>query len=53
MKLINRCPHSRLVGIYGDMINAVGGYRLRCLDCRRLLDGPVSLAKHREGEPTE
>ena len=39
-----RCPHARREGIYGDPINWCGGYRLRCADCGRLLDGPVSLA---------
>lgn len=42
-----RCPHRRLVGIYGDEINHVGGYRLQCLDCWAYLDGPVWLAKER------
>lgn len=42
-----RCPHDNLEGIYGDQINRCGGYRLRCLDCGRLIDGPVSLAKDR------
>lgn len=32
-------------GLYGDIINAVGGYRLQCTDCWRFLDGPVALAK--------
>lgn len=50
MRLFNRCPHSRLQGIYGDMVNQVGGWRLRCLDCKRLLDGPVSLAESRRNE---
>lgn len=45
-----RCPHSRLRGIYGDEINATGGYRLACEDCGRVLEGPVNLAKMRERE---
>lgn len=45
-----RCPHSRLRGIYGDAINHLGA-RLRCLDCGRLLDGPVVLAELRKDEP--
>ena len=45
MGLINRCPHVRISGIYGDEINHCGGYRLSCDDCGRLLDGAVSLAK--------
>lgn len=45
MGLLNRCPHVRISGIYGDEINHCGGYRLSCDDCGRLLDGAVSLAK--------
>lgn len=41
---INRCPHIRTRGVYGDEINFVGGYRLICVDCGRRLDGPVWLA---------
>ncbi|MGX6513259.1 hypothetical protein [Rhodococcus sp. SJ-2] len=41
------CPHSALTGIYGDAINHSGGFRLRCLDCGTLVDGPVSLAEKR------
>lgn len=41
------CPHSSLLGIYGDEINACGGYRLQCMDCRAYLDGPVQLAEFR------
>lgn len=45
------CPHTRLEGIYGDAINHTpGGRRLQCLDCGRLLDGPVMLAIVRGGE---
>lgn len=44
------CPHSQLEGIYGDMINVYKGYRLLCLDCDRLVDGPVSLAEFRSHE---
>ena len=43
------CVHRSLEGIYGDMIIAVGGYRLRCTECRALLDGPVELAARRNG----
>lgn len=46
----NRCPHSRLEGIYGDGIHLTGGYRLYCRDCGMLLDGPVKLAEMRRGE---
>lgn len=45
-----RCPHSNLSGVYGDRINHVGGWRLWCDDCRRYIDGPVSLAESRRGE---
>lgn len=42
------CPHVRLRGIYGDEINHTPGYRRnQCLDCGRLLDGPVSIAVSR------
>jgi len=44
------CPHSRLRGIYGDEIILSGYRRLWCLDCGRLLDGPVRLAESRLGE---
>lgn len=44
------CPHSRLRGIYGDEIIAAGWKRLSCLDCGRLLDGPVALAGMRYRE---
>ncbi len=44
MKLINRCPHIVIRGIYGDEILARGGYRLVCSNCGRLLNGPVKLA---------
>lgn len=40
----NRCPHANMRGVYGDEINDCGGYRLRCCDCGRYLDGPLSLA---------
>jgi hypothetical protein len=43
MKLINRCPHTVIRGIYGDEINHSAGYRLACSNCGRLLKGPVSL----------
>lgn len=45
------CPHVHIRGIYGDEIIAVGWYRLECLDCGQLLDGPVSLSRvDRTGE---
>lgn len=44
------CPHSDLVGIYGDAINHCGGYRLWCRACGRHIDGPVMLAVLRRGE---
>ena len=44
------CPHSTLRGIYGDEVNHCGGWRLRCLDCRRFVDGPVALAEFRAHE---
>lgn len=45
-----RCPHAHLEPIYGDRINQVGGWRLRCHNCRRYLDGPVTLADHRNNQ---
>ena len=48
------CPHSRLRGIYGDEINHTPGFRrLECLDCGRLLNGPVILAESRRMEHAE
>lgn len=47
-----RCPHSDLEPIYGDEILRVGGWRLRCRDCRRFIDGPVRLAELRRTEAT-
>ncbi len=51
----NRCPHINVKGIDGDVINAFGGYTLRCNgfvlichDCDRLLEGPVSIATDRQ-----
>lgn len=44
----NRCPHINVLPIYGDFINKCGGYRLRCNDCFRFLDGPVSVAIDRQ-----
>lgn len=52
MNLLNRrtifrkrhCPHVHLQGLYGDVINATGGYRLQCTDCWTYLEGPVSLS---------
>lgn len=47
MRVINRCPHVRIRGIFGDEINHTPGYRrLVCMDCGRLLDGPVRYATH-------
>lgn len=46
MRIINRCPHTRIIGIYGDEANH--GFRLRCADCGRLLDGPAKLANYRQ-----
>ena len=46
------CPHSDLEPIYGDEINRLGGYRLICRDCGRLIDGPPTLAASRKDEPT-
>lgn len=41
------CSHVRITGIHGDEILHTPGYRhLACLDCGRLLDGPVELATH-------
>jgi hypothetical protein len=45
----NRCPHVNIRGIYGDEIIARGWYRLECMDCGRLLDGPISLATRSGG----
>ena len=47
-----RCPHVHLRGIYGDEIIAAGYKRLACLDCGRLLNGPVLIAVLRAGEAT-
>ena len=44
--LFNRCPHVRIRGVFGDEINHTGS-RLRCLDCKRYLDGGLALATHR------
>ena len=33
------CPHDNVVGIYGDEINHVGGWRKACVDCGALLHG--------------
>lgn len=48
MRLFNRCPHMAIRAIHGDEINHLGGYRLACLDCGRLLDGPEDLANWHE-----
>lgn len=45
-----RCPHSLLVGIYGDQVNQEGGWRLYCNGCHRYLDGAVSLSMMRSLE---
>lgn len=51
MRFINRCPHSRLRGIYGDEINRTPEFmRLQCLDCGRFLIGPVRIAVLRKAE---
>jgi hypothetical protein len=34
-----RCRHDRLVGIYGDEINSVGGARSACTDCGKYFKG--------------
>lgn len=47
------CPHSDLTGIYGDEVNATGGFRLSCNTCGRLVDGPVRLAESRRAEFSE
>lgn len=40
------CPHSNVRGIYGDEINHTPGFRRNeCLDCERLLDGPVIMSR--------
>lgn len=42
-----RCPHEYIRGIYGDEINQTPrGARLECIECGRLLDGPVNIATH-------
>lgn len=41
---IKHCPHMIIRGIYGDEINHRCGYRLQCMRCGTLLDGPVSYA---------
>ena len=41
-----RCPHVRIRGIYGDEIRFSRWFRLKCLDCDRLLSGPVNLRTH-------
>lgn len=44
------CPHVSVRGIYGDAILHTPGYRRNvCMDCGRLLDGPVSIAAERGG----
>ena len=48
MRLINRCPHLHLRGVYGDEINHTPGYRrIRCRDCGQALDGHVRIAETR------
>jgi hypothetical protein len=46
------CPHIRVRGIYGDEILASGNRRNHCLDCGRLLDGPVLVSVIRANEAT-
>lgn len=45
-----RCPHSQLMGVYGDEITYVGWWRIWCRGCGRYLDGPVSLVASRFSE---
>lgn len=42
------CPHTRIRGIYGDEIifGTPCFARLQCVDCRKYLEGPVSLANY-------
>lgn len=40
----NRCPHVFIYGLYGDVVNAVGGYRLFCPACKTFLEGPVEIS---------
>lgn len=47
------CPHSTLMGYYGDEIIRNAWFRLRCMDCGKLLDGHPNLAKSRRGEAYE
>lgn len=42
------CSHRWTIGIYGDLINEVGGWRNRCVACSRYLDGPVSISDERD-----
>lgn len=42
------CPHVDVLGIYGDAIISFGWYRNVCMDCGRLLDGPVSISVERQ-----
>lgn len=46
----HRCPHVMLAAIHGDEINYLGGYRLACMQCLRLIDGPVWLEATRKTE---
>jgi hypothetical protein len=42
------CPHSHLIGVYGDAILSMPGMRrLVCEDCGKVLDGLVLLAQSR------
>jgi hypothetical protein len=41
------------VAIYGDEVNAVGGWRLFCRACARFLDGPARLARLRSMEAVD
>ena len=49
-----RCPHVNLQGLYGDAIYYIGDnkYRNLCLDCGKLLDGPVSISVERKSLET-
>jgi len=49
----SKCPHSFVVGIYGDSINYHAGDRLICAQCGKTLDGPVRIAELRKNETLE
>lgn len=46
------CPHIHVRGIYGDEIPRSGYRRNHCLDCGRMLDGPVLVSVIRKNEAT-